>query len=75
MQKVLDHDQAELAPPLLEREERSYLSIFGVYHPRKPDQIRVVFDSSAQYHSISMNDVLPTGPDLNNSLVGILLRF
>ncbi len=75
MQKIFDHDQAELAPPLLEGEEQWYLPIFGVYHPRKPSQIRVVFDSSAQYHGISLNDVLLTGPDLNNSLIGVLLCF
>lgn len=37
MQKVFDHDQAELAPPLSEGEERWYLPIFGVYHPQKPN--------------------------------------
>lgn len=32
-----------------------------------------VFDSSAQFHGVSLNDVLLT--DLNNSLLGVLLRF
>ncbi|XP_051792766.1 uncharacterized protein LOC127530319 [Acanthochromis polyacanthus] len=75
MQNIFDRDQAELAPPLKEGGECWYLPIFGVYHPQKPDKIRVVFDSSAQHHGISLNDVLLTGPDLNNSLLGILLRF
>ncbi|KAI3374200.1 hypothetical protein L3Q82_006054 [Scortum barcoo] len=75
MQNIFDRNQAELAPPLKEGDECWYLPIFGVYHPQKPDKIRVVFDSSAQYHSISLNDVLLTGPDLNNSLLGVLLRF
>lgn len=51
------------------------MPIFGVYHPKKPKQIRVVFDSSAQHHNISLNNVLLTGPDLNNNLLGVLLRF
>nr|XP_054592946.1 uncharacterized protein LOC129159777 [Nothobranchius furzeri] len=38
-------------------------------------EIRVVFDSSAQYLGASLNNVLLTGPDLNNTLVGVLLRF
>ncbi|XP_062393459.1 uncharacterized protein LOC134080863 [Sardina pilchardus] len=75
MEKIFNHHHAELAPPLQEREECWYLPTFGVYHPRKPDQIRVVFDSSARQHGVSLNDVLLTGPDLNNSLLGVLIRF
>lgn len=75
MQKMLDNEHAELAPPLKEGTECWYLPTFGVYHPQKPDQIRVVFDSSAQYDGISLNEVLLSGPDLNNSLIGVLLRF
>ncbi len=52
-----------------------YLPTFGGLHPQKPNQIRVVFDSSACYSGISLNDVLLRGPDLNNSLVGVLLCF
>ena len=52
-----------------------YLPHFGVYHPKKPTQIRVVFDSSAEYKGVSLNKELLTGPDLTNSLFGVLLRF
>ena len=41
----------------------------------KPRKIRVVFDSSAKYNGVCLNDVLMTGPDLTNSLIGVLLRF
>ncbi|XP_047445286.1 uncharacterized protein LOC125010584 [Mugil cephalus] len=58
MQKVFDAKQAEPAPPLTEGQERWYLPLFGVYHPRKPEQIRVVFDSSAKHEGVSLNDVL-----------------
>ncbi|XP_071086519.1 uncharacterized protein [Haliotis cracherodii] len=75
MQRILDNDHAELAPPLTEDEERWYLPLFGVYGPKKPDQLRAVFDSSANHEGISLNDVLLKGPDLANSLVGVLLRF
>ncbi|VDI49830.1 Hypothetical predicted protein [Mytilus galloprovincialis] len=44
MSKILDNNHAELAPPLGEHEECWYLPLFGVYHPKKPDQIRGVFD-------------------------------
>ena len=35
----------------------------------------MVFDSSAQYEGVSLNDVLLTGPDLNNTLLGVLIRY
>ncbi|XP_041417427.1 uncharacterized protein LOC121393319 [Xenopus laevis] len=75
MKKIFDNDHAEPAPPLQEHDECWYLPSFGVYHPRKPKQIRVVFDSSAKYQGTSLNDVLLTGPNLTNNLVGVLMRF
>ncbi len=75
MQKMLDNDQAEPAPPLNKDKEHWYLPTFGVYHLQKPDQIQVVFDSSAEWDGTSLGDVLLSGPDLNNSLLGVLLRF
>ena len=46
-----------------------------MYHTKKPNQIRGVFDSSVVYESTSLNSVLMSGPDLTNNLVGILMRF
>ena len=53
----------------------NYVPHTGVYHPQKPDKIRVVFDFSAQYGGISLNDYLLQGPDMMNGLLGILCRF
>lgn len=75
MKKIIENHHAEIAPTLAENEERWYSSFFGVYHPQKTGQVRVIFDSSAQHHGISLNSVLFKGPDLNNSLLGILLTF
>ncbi|KAL6455343.1 hypothetical protein MHYP_G00362170 [Metynnis hypsauchen] len=72
---MLKRQHAEIAPPLQGDKECWYLPLFGVYHPKKPEKIRIVFDSSAAYDGVSLNDVLITGPDLNNSLVGLLMRF
>ena len=52
-----------------------YLSHFHVHHPRKPVQIRVVFDCSADYENESLNKRLLQGPDQLNSLIGLLTRF
>ena len=46
-----------------------------MYHPKKPDQVRVVFDCRALYNSQSLNKNLLQGPDQLNSLIGVLTRF
>lgn len=61
------HD--ELAPELPLSFERWYLLMFTVYHPKKPDNVRIVFDSSAKFQGVSLNSVLLLGPDLCNSLL------
>ena len=53
----------------------NYVPHHGVYHPKKPSQIRVVFDCSAKYKGTSLNKNLLQGPDLTNNLVGVLCRF
>lgn len=75
IQNMLDNDHAEVPPLLDSNKEHWYLPSFGVYHPRKPDQLRVVFDSSAEFEGQSLNKFFLSGPDLNNKLLGVLLRF
>lgn len=75
MNKFFENGHAEVAPPLHRDGECWYLPYFGVYYPQKPQQIRVVFDSSARHNGVSLNDVLLTGPNMNNTLLGVLLRF
>ena len=55
--------------------ERWYIPHHGVYHPQKPDKLRVVFDCSAKYCGTSLNEHLLPGPDMINNLTGILIRF
>ena len=52
-----------------------YIPHHGVYHPKKPKKIRVVFDCSSQYKGESLNKYLLQGPDLMNKLIGVLIRF
>ena len=52
-----------------------YLPHHGLYHAKKPSKIRVVCDCSARYQNTSLNDQLLQGPDLTNSLIGVLARF
>ncbi|KAK7901877.1 hypothetical protein WMY93_018646 [Mugilogobius chulae] len=75
MDKIFENDQAEIAPELQPDEECWCLPMFGVCHPQGPDGVRAVFDSGAQFDGVSLNETLIGGPDLNNTLLGVLLRF
>lgn len=52
-----------------------FLPHHPVFHPKKPEKVRVVFDCAAKYKGVSLNDVLLQGPDMTNTLVGVLTRF
>ena len=59
----------------LEKGRAWYIPHHRVYHPHKPGKIRVVFDCLAKFMGKSLNDMLYKGPNLFNSLVGVLSRF
>ena len=77
MEKILKNGHAEPVPPedLTSQKPCWYLPHFGVYHPQKPEKIRVVFDSASEVKGVLLNKLLLSGPDLANSLLGVLLRF
>ena len=52
-----------------------YLPHHPVFHPQKPNKVRVVFDCASKHQGTSLNYQLLQGPDQTNSLVGVLLRF
>ena len=77
MDDVIEKGYAEVVPPeQLERKDGRiwYIPHHGVYHPEK-QTLRVVFDCSACYQGKSLNSELLQGPDLTNSLIGVLLKF
>ena len=62
------------------KEERSnflrcYLPHHLVTYLFKPETVRVVFDCSAKYKGVSLNNLLMAGPSLTNNLSGALARF
>ncbi|KAK3086822.1 hypothetical protein FSP39_023974 [Pinctada imbricata] len=78
MNKLFDKGYAEIIPKdHIDRNDGRvwFLPHHGIYPVKKPDKIRVVFDCSATYEGISLNSQLLQGPDLTNSLLGVLLRF
>ena len=78
MPKILDKNHASPIPTEelnTSVENVWYLPHFDVYHPKRPDQIRVVFYCSAVFQDQSLNRYLLQGPDMMNDLLGVLLRF
>ena len=80
MQKILESQHASRVPDkeLTPTPGKVWYWVphFDVYHLKKPDQVRVVFDCSALYNSQSLDKNLLQGPaQLNNYLIGVLTRF
>ena len=77
MTTMLENGHAEKVPNTEKPKKGKmwYIPHHGVYHKDKPEKIRIVFDCSAKFRGISLNDCLYQGPDLTNSLIGVLLRF
>ena len=78
MRKMMEEGYAEEVPVKdLDRADGRvwYIPHHGVYHPHKPNKIRIVFDCAAKCDGVSLNDVLLQGPDMTSSLLGVLLRF
>lgn len=57
MDKILQRGHAEKATEILDSKERWYLPMFGIYHPKKKDAIRMVFDSSPRFGNVSLNAI------------------
>ncbi len=76
MEDIIARGDAEKVPESeVTNQTTWYIPHHGVYHPQKPGKIRVVFDCSAKFQNTSLNEHLLTGPDLTNTLVGVLCRF
>ena len=75
MSKVLDKGYAEIIQPDLSENKVWYLPHHAVLNPKKPDKLRVVFDCAAKHAGLSLNDRCYQGPDFNNRLIDVMLRF
>jgi hypothetical protein len=65
MQDMLSKSHSERVPSSNPSESSTW---HGVYHPQKPDTIRV-------FQGHCLNEHLLQGPDLTNRLVGAICRF
>ena len=78
MQQYFDLGHVERVPNTVPRTDLQNLwwllpLVFVVQ--AKKDNIRITLDGSATYKNCSLNKLLHSGPDLNNSLRGVLHRF
>ena len=75
--KLLEKGYAEVVPASQFGDSSNiwYLPHHAVISDKRPDKLRVVFDCAAKYHGQSLNDKCLQGPDLNNKLINVLLRF
>ena len=56
-------------------ETQWYVPHHPVINPHKPEKVRRVCNAAAKFRGTSLNDMLLTGPDLLQNLVGIIFRF
>lgn len=76
MTDMIARGDAEKVPEMeISNQPAWYIPHHGVYNPQKPGKIHIVFDCSARFQNTSLNDHLLTGPDLTNTLVGVLCHF
>ena len=75
MKKMINNHYAEHVPH--DEQDVAPLKWYIPHHyvPKKNNRIRVVYDCGAIYRGRSLNDAVYGGPDINNGLLGVLLRF
>ena len=70
---VRKDDQAELNET--KHKLQWYLPHHPVINPHKPEKVRRVCNAAVKYQGVALNDKLLSGPDLLQSLIGIIFRF
>ena len=81
MENMIEKGYAEKVKPdascrqIRNNEKKRYIPHYGVYNPKKPTKIRVVFECAAEFKGESLNKHLLQGPDLTNTLTGVPKRF
>ena len=79
--QMIEMNQLKFSRKLTEEEVKKYrgpvhyISHHEVLRPEKSTPVRIVFNSSAVYKGHKLNDYWIKGPDLLNSLFGVVLRF
>lgn len=72
---LADGHARRVAPEQLHERDRPMWYLPHHHVLNKPGKTSVVFDCAAKYRGTSLNEQLLTGPDLTNSILGVLTRF
>ena len=72
---LLTKGYAEIVDVNAHKNQIWYLPHHCVVNVNKPGKIRIVFDCSAKYEGESLNQKCNQGPDANNKLLNVLIRF
>lgn len=75
MEALIRKGYAEPAPKEKTTDRTWYLPHFAVVNQMKPDKLRVVHDAAAKTKGVALNDLLLKGPDLLQSLPGVVMKF
>ncbi len=77
LEKLVEKNYAEEVPAEEVNRDKDvwYLPHHAVMNDKKPDKLRIVFDCAAKFKGESLNSRCLKGPDLNNKLLHVLLRF
>ena len=71
MNNLFEKGYARVYPTDAESNSSWYIPHHRVYHPNKPDKIRVLYDCSSEFQGRGLNKELLSGPDLTNQIVGV----
>lgn len=75
MKQHLDLGHVERAPESPASQEKMRYTPIVLVNQEKKDSIRITLDGAAIFQGTSLNDILYTGPDLNNALRSVLRRL
>uniref|UniRef100_A0A5S6QN79 DUF1758 domain-containing protein n=1 Tax=Trichuris muris TaxID=70415 RepID=A0A5S6QN79_TRIMR len=76
IQEYIDKGWVEEVPLAAEKGKVWYLPHHAIIRVKDSvKKCRIVFDGSASYRGFSLNDMLSSGPTLQNDLLAILLRY
>ena len=74
--QYIDEGYVKRIPQYAESTSKWYLPHFPILRPDKDTtKTRIVFDASAKYDGVSLNDAIYQGPKLQRNLFDVLLRF